>query len=210
VQTLVDFPISVIAYRSFVRVRWNGRPLLICRTGVTGEYGYKVYVEPDMAEALWQHLTGLGAVPCGLQALNVCRMEARFVNLEDEAPGDWFTPFDVGLQWMLDFNKDFQGKEALAELRKQGTETEVVLFAAPGRDPLPRGATVLAGEEPIGRVTHSLYSPGLDKVIGVAAIRSEFAASGLELHVKADGQEVPIVTCSSPFRVPTSLSVRMR
>jgi len=80
-QHFLDFPVSSMAYRSFVRVEHDGVPVQLSRTGVTGEYGFKLHVPAEHSEKVHGQLTDLGAREVGLDAVDICRMEMRFANL---------------------------------------------------------------------------------------------------------------------------------
>jgi aminomethyltransferase len=207
VQRFLSFPIASMAYNSFTTETWEDLPLIISRTGVTGEYGYKLIAPREGGERLRQALIDAGASPVGSEALDVCRMEMRFVNLEGEGGGESVTPFDLGLQWMADLEHDFHGKSAL-EGQAEGRERRPVCWVGDGATSPPARGTVLASADgAVGEVTHAVYSPGLGHVIGTAWITEELAASGLELRQADDGRTVR--TISAPFRVPTSFQVSL-
>src|SRR5207248_172402 len=56
-QHFLDFPVSSMAYRSFVR---SDRGILLSRTGVTGEYGFKLHVPVEHADQVHAELVDLG------------------------------------------------------------------------------------------------------------------------------------------------------
>lgn len=205
IQKLLPFSVASMAYRSFVTVDHDGdATLLISRTGVTGEYGYKVHAPDEAAGSVRQELESLGAQECGRDALDICRMETRFVNLEREGAGG-LTPFEYGLQWMVDMNGDFVGRDALlAHWRDGVTRTPVCWVGDQGGTAVPAaGAPVTIGGEEIGTVAYAVYSPSLGRTIGTARVEPRVAASGLELTVDATA----VRTVSAPFLVATSFGV---
>jgi aminomethyltransferase len=211
-QHFLDFSVSSMAYRSFVQVDHDDVPLLISRTGVTGEYGFKLHVPTEHAEKLRGQLVDLGAREVGLDAVDACRMEMRFANLEREAAGAEITPFDVGLQWMVDINNDFIGAEALRaawcdEAARESAPLPVCWQGGEGEAEVPASGTPLgvADADSVGVVTHAVYSPILDRVIGTARVDRAVAASGLEFTVGS----ASVRTVSAPFLVATSFGVPM-
>jgi len=204
-QKLLPFPVSSMAYRSFVSAEHGGHELLVSRTGVSGEYGYKVHVPVAAAQDIRAELLSLGAAEIGLDALNVCRMEMRFANVEAEGGGQPRTPFDFGLQWMVDFNHDFTGRDALQATWEAGLESAPVCWVADeGVSEVPaHGAAITVGDAQVGAVSHSVYSPKLGRVIGTALVSSAVAASGLEYSVGAG----TVRTISAPFLVATSFGI---
>lgn len=204
----LPFPISSMAYRSFVTTTWaDGVPLLVSRTGVTGEYGYKLLVPAEHADALRAELRAAGAVACGLDALDICRMEMRFVNLEREGADAELTPFHLGLQWMVDFDHEFVGRQALLEFWEAGVDTLPVCWTAePDADAQPTGGLSLTVDgTPVGRVAHAVHSPSLGKVIGTARVNRAVAGSGLTYQLGDPGRTVR--TVSAPFLVATSFGI---
>lgn len=207
VQAYLSFPVASMAYNSFVIERWRDGPLLISRTGVSGEYGFKLHVPPAGGTALRAELLAAGAQACGREALDVCRMEMRFVNLEREGAGG-VDPFDVGLQWMVDFHHEFTGRTALLARWEEKLRRLPVCWTALERiDPQEvAGASLTVEGQPVGEVTHAVLSPGLGRVIGTARVEPDVAASGVTLTL---GTETPVSTVSAPFLVASSFQVGM-
>jgi aminomethyltransferase len=203
IQKFLAFPVASMAYRSFATVEHGAVPLLISRTGVTGEYGYTIHVPTAAAADLRGELVALGARPVSREAVDVCRMETRFVNLEKESTGAALAPYELGLQWMVDANQDFTGKDALYAGWAAGTSRLPVCFSAGADDVPAAGTPVLAGGTEVGAVAYAVFSPTLGKVIGIARVDRPVAASGLELTV--DG--TPARTVSAPFLVATSFGI---
>jgi aminomethyltransferase len=205
-QEFLPFPIASMAYRSYVTATWQDAPLLVSRTGVTGEYGFKLHVPAGHGDAVRARLLDLDARECGLDAIDACRMEMRFVNVEREGGPDRATPYQLGLLWMVDFGHAFHGREALQRRWSAGPERLPVCWRADGDldGPPAAGTSLGAGGTEVGQVRHAVWSPGLDRVIGTALVDREVAASGLVLELAPSG---PVTTVSAPFRVATSFQV---
>jgi len=209
-QKFLPFPIPSMAYRSFETTTWDEVPILLSRSGVTGEYGYKLHVEPGSAERVRQELLGLGARECGVEALDIARMEMRFANLEREGGGEPFTPFDLGIQWMVDFGHEFTGRDALQE--RAGERARLPVCWSGQLDATPAAGTPVSldGDE-VGTVVHAVHSPSLDRVIGTARVDAGVAASGVEYEMGgsggAEGSEDTVTTVSAPFLVATSFGI---
>jgi aminomethyltransferase len=211
VQPLLPFPVSSMSYMSSARVPVpgsSGTDLLLSRTGVTGEYGYKLHVPSEHAEAVRDQLLAAGAVPVGLAALRIARMEARFADLDTEVADAALTPFDLGIQWMVNFDDhDFVGKEALLAYWQAEPVTKPVCWRS-DCDVVPeRGTEVYVDGEPVGEVGFAVRSPRLQAVIGTARLRSEVAGAGVEMQVGAERSSA--VTTSAPFLIPTSFGVTL-
>ncbi|MGW7006230.1 glycine cleavage T C-terminal barrel domain-containing protein [Streptomyces sp. NPDC054933] len=207
-QKYLPFPVASLGYRNFATAQWAGRhTLMVSRTGVTGEYGYKFLVASADAEQLCSELTELGAVRCAKAAVDVCRMEVRFANLEEESAGSPVTPFDVGLQWMLDVGQEFMGRTALLDAFMAGlTRMPVCWIAEDSLTTRPKqGTAITASDGEVGAVTHAVWSPKLERFIGSARVDAAIAASGQDF--KLAGTDTVIRTVSAPFLTATSLDV---
>ena len=67
---------------------------------------------------------------------------------------------------------------------------------------------IAGGELEIGRVIHTVVSPGLDACLGIARTQAEWSTYGLELEAEdADGERQRIVTAASPFLIPLSWTI---
>jgi aminomethyltransferase len=207
-QRFTDFPVPSIAYRSFVGVDWSDVPMMLSRVGVSGEYGYKFQVPAEHGDALRTELLRLGARAVGREALDICRMELRFVNLEHEGAGA-STPFDLGLQWMVDFGHEFTGREKLLVRWREAVGSRPVCWSAgEGLADVPAGGTPLqvAGST-VGEITHAVWSPSMQRVIGTAMLADSVAVSGVEVALAGSGALVR--TISAPFIRSTSLDTTL-
>ncbi|NUP16871.1 MAG: aminomethyl transferase family protein [Streptomyces sp.] len=205
-QKYLDFPIASLAYRSCAAIEWGGGTVTLSRTGLTGEYGYKFIAPSGEADRLRAELLAAGAVACGKDALDICRMEVRFAGLEHEHCGGPVTPFDVGLQWMLDPGQDFIGRDALEQRRQQEHRVPVCWVADASLEAAPpHGAVIAVSDAEVGSVTHCVWSPSLARFIGTAVVDHGVAASGQDFRLAGTGTAVR--TVSAPFLTATSLDV---
>ncbi len=100
----------------------DGTPLLLSRTGYTGEFGFELFVAPDKFVALWNQLLeagqSFGMLACGLAARDSLRAGA-VLPLSHQDIGPWpfkNNPWPFALPYSADgsgFTKDFLGAEAL-------------------------------------------------------------------------------------------------
>jgi aminomethyltransferase len=205
----VDFPISSLAYQSSTATTWRGHDLLVGRTGVTGEYGYSIVGPVEVAAELIADLVERGAALATRPAVDVCRMEMRFPNLEAEIPSGGATPFDLGLQWMVDFDNEFVGKDALLAAGERTTLP--VCWQGPVGDrtvPAP-GTPVDVSDATVGSVLHAVYSPTLDRSVGTALVQSGCAAAGLCFTIGTGDGGTEVESVSAPFLIATSFTTSM-
>jgi aminomethyltransferase len=157
-----------------------GRPVLLARTGYTGEDGFEMFCGPDDAEPIWAGLTEAGAdhglIPAGLAARDTLRLEAGMPLYGNELGPD-MTPFDAGLGRVVKLDKpgDFVGRAALADRSQQPQRRVLAGLAGRGRRVPRHGYTVLWDGQPCGTVTSGAPSPTLGKPIAMAYLDSEVA-----------------------------------
>lgn len=151
-------------------VTMGGQPVMITRTGWTGELGFEVYTRPDTdGERLWDHIGAAGARhglrEIGLDPMDIRRIEAAILNNGSDMDGTT-TPFAVGLEAFVDLTKgDFLGRAALEGADRRNRLLGLACRAA---EPLVGGPVARGGRE-IGHVTAAGWSPFLEQ--GVAYVR---------------------------------------
>ncbi len=160
----------------------------ISRTGFTGDLGYELWLTPDQALPLWDHLMAAGAPwgirPIGSDALNLARIEAGFIitNL-DFIPAHQAvredrvrSPFEMALDWMIDWEKGhFNGRRALlAERDGKTSRWAFVGLDIPGNTPA-EGAVIYAGKtKEAGFVTAAVWSPTTKRNIALAHVERKY------------------------------------
>ena len=187
----------------------QGLPLIVSRTGYTGELGYELFCHPRDAVALWDAVLQAGAphglLPLGLDALDILRIEAglAFPGVEFD---DQVDPFEAGIGFTVTPGKedDFVGKEALAERRDHPQRVLVGLELA-GNEPAAHGDCVHVGRPQVGVVTSGTRSPVLQKNIALCRMNVRYAEPGTEVEVgKLDGHQkrIPATVVRFPFYDP--------
>ncbi|WP_228760155.1 glycine cleavage system aminomethyltransferase GcvT [Pseudactinotalea sp. HY158] len=174
-------------------------PVLLARTGYTGEDGYELAVPAASAVAIWEGLLAagepLGLVPCGLAARDSLRLEAGMALYGNELTED-LTPAGAGLGRLVDLGREFVGRAALVE--RAGETTSLVALAGEGRRAARPGDAVLAGGRRIGRITSGALSPTLGHPIAFARCERPVPV-GSELTVDVRGREQVMRVREPPF-----------
>jgi len=179
--------------------RLDGMSVTISRTGFTGDLGYELWVDPADAEPLWDRLMAAGRArgikPLGSRALNIARIEAGFLlpNVEFISAertiriGRERTPLELGLDWLLDFDKGhFNGRRALLAEQRRGATRRLVGLDIDGNKPAHNALvyTARSGRREIGSVTSATWSPTVKRNIALALLASAHAATGHEVWVE--------------------------
>lgn len=186
-------------YMSFVRSSWRGAPVVVARTGYTGELGFEILIPADQTIALWEALLAAGVIPCGLGARDVLRTEMGYPLHGHELSAD-ITPVQAGIAWAVGWDKrTFHGREALAAERAAGPTRRSRGLVSEARA-IPRaGMRVLdADGTDIGEVTSGTFSPSLGKGVGLALLNPD-VADGATVIVDIRGRQAAFTVTKPPF-----------
>ncbi len=198
-----------LPYYDFIGSKLDGIPLVITRTGWTGEVGYEIFLcDPTRGVELWEKILKTGRrykiAPTGPS--DIRRIEAGILNYgADMTLAN--NPYEVGLGWLVDLEKrdDFIGKESLRRIKSQGVRRKLVGVEIGGR-PIEFNMTrwpVRNGGGDIGYVTSAIYSPRLKQNIGYAMLPIEHAELGTKFTVmvpRTKGRPAKVV--HKPFLDP--------
>lgn len=134
-----DIDLEALAYYSVVSAQINQSPVLISRTGYTGDLGYELWVENADALSLWDTLMAAGKPyllqPFGLDVLDIARIEAGLilngVEFHNAAhcliESQKSTPYELGLGWTVDLHREpFCGQRALMAEQATGPRLALV------------------------------------------------------------------------------------
>lgn len=186
---------------------WDERlgdiPVIISRTGYTGENGYEIFCPPDRAEAVAEKImevgVPIGLLPCGLGARDSLRLEAGLPLYGNELSDNW-TPLHAAIDWTVKFTKkDFCGKQALEKLTHGGLKQRLVHFIMEGRRIARSGTPVLSRGTVCGKVLSGCYSPVLERPVGSAMVA--VSAMGGPLHVDLRGHETELRVANPPLHL---------
>ena len=183
-------------------VEVGGVPCWVSRTGYSGELGYEIFCAPEHAEDLWVAVTGAGARPYGLAAVETLRIESGLIFIGYDYFQHETDPFDMSLDKVIRLDtEDFQGKQALVETAKAPPRRLVTLALEGGEVP-EYGAAVTVDGEPIGTLTSPSESPTLGRVFGLAVLETRFADPGTRVDVALSDGTVPATVETLPIYDP--------
>jgi len=184
----------------------DGTPVLVARTGYTGEDGAEIVCHESHAVGIWRALLSFPEVtPCGLGARDTLRLEMGYP-LYGSDMDRGTDPVTAGLGWVVPKAKTgYIGAEAIARVRETGrTHALVGMTVSEG---VPRhGYPVLHGGTEVGKVASGTFSPTLGHGIATAYVPVELSTPGMELEIGIRRKVVPAVVAKPPFVKSTSLS----
>lgn len=187
----------------------KGVPIVVSRTGYTGELGYELFCAPSDAPAAWDAVMAAGEAhgitPLGLEALEPIRIEAGLI-LAGHEFDDQTDPFEAGIGFAVALKQPepFIGQEALRE-RAAHPQRQLVGLLLEGEESFGHGTEVYDGRQRIGVITSGCHSPYLRRPIALCRIATQYAAPGtrvelglLDGHRKRVGAEVTTIPFYDP------------
>lgn len=183
----------------------HGVPIVVSRTGYTGELGYEIFCHPkhctEVFDAVWEAGQEHGIQPMGLEALDMVRIEAGLI-FADYDFSDQTDPFEAGVGFTVPLKSktdDFIGRDALIR-RKETPSRKLVGLDIDAAVCVEHGDSVHIGRAQIGEVTSSMRSPLLKKNIALARVDVAHAEIGTDLQIgKLDGQQKRLKAKIVPF-----------
>lgn len=205
--TDVSIPWSEQKYYAWASANYRGKPLLLARTGYTGEDGFELLVAADDAAALWDALlaagTPHGLVPAGLAARDTLRLEAGMPLYGHELSLDT-QPSQAGLGRVVVTAKEhFVGKAALsaaAESTEAAQAPVLVGLVAEGKRAGRAGYAVVDEDGSVlGEITSGALSPTLGHPIAMAYVKPSSAEEGTAVFLDVRGTRIPATVTALPF-----------
>ncbi len=187
----------------------DGIPIIVSRTGYTGELGYEVWCHPSdgpaVWDAIWEAGQPLGIKPLGLEALDMLRIESGLIFAGYEFD-DQVDPFEAGIGFAVALanDEDFVGRDALIE-RKEHPQRKLVGLELDSNETAGHGDPVYVGRQRVGVVTSGTRSPTLKRSIALSRIAVQYADIGTPVEVgKLDGlqKRIPSTVVRIPFYDP--------
>ena len=194
----------------------NGIPLMVSRTGYTGELGYEIWCHPSDAPKVWDVVMeegkDQGLIPAGFGALDLLRIEAGLILFGNEFDGQ-VDPFEAGVGFTVPLKTktdNFIGKDALIK-RKENPQKKLVGLELVGKEKANHGDCVHVGRSQVGIVTSGCISPTLNKNIALCRMDIGHSEIGNEVEIgKIDGHQkrIPAKIVQFPHFDPKKLRVR--
>jgi len=188
---------SPFTYFAAAHVTMAGQPLLITRTGWTGEMGFEIYVPETCDHAgLWHHLMDKGAAHdmrfSSLSSMNIRRIEAGILNNGSDMDPT-MTPFAAGIGQFVDLGKEgFIGREAL-----ETADRRPRLVGLKSDGPIESDMVIRVDGAEAGYITAAAHSPTLEHYVAYALF--EEAGDWIDRQVTCGPDGVPGETVSLPF-----------
>jgi aminomethyltransferase len=174
---------------AMIEVPLDGGSLTLSRTGFTGDLGYELWIEPGLAEPLWDRLMSAGTLhglrPIGSRALDLARIEAGFIATNaDYVAGDQIirrtrgrSPFELGLGRLVDFDKGhFNGRRTLLAERERGSRYALVGLDIEGNKPAGGALVYHKQKTEAGHITSAMWSPTCKRNLALASLKAPYGS----------------------------------
>jgi aminomethyltransferase len=195
-------------YMAFVNTEIDDSPIILCRTGYTGELGFEIIPRWADAEKVWDKLVEVvekfNGTPCGLGARDILRTEMGYP-LHGHELSLQISPVEAAAGWAVGWSKaEFKGRKVLSDQKENGTKLKLKAILSLDRG-IPRKDMQVKNSsgEVIGVVTSGTFSPGLKKGIGLALINSE-VIKGDNVLIDVRGTDCQFEVVGLPF-VPSKV-----
>ena len=175
----------------------NGSNVTISRTGFSGDLGYEIWCNPQDAINVWDSLFKFNrdykVLPAGMNALEMVRIEAGFIQPNADfmsaeqalRPNRMRTPFELGMGWLVDLNKNyFTGKKSLINLKKKSLTKKLVGLDIQGDKPAIGSVLYDKNKKEIGIVTAGMWSPSLKSNIAFGYVDKDHMKIGSKVFAE--------------------------
>lgn len=199
VEQVLGLPCSELTFYTSKTIE-QGEPLIISRTGYTGEDGFEIYGSHDAIRTFWDKLMESGRCkPCGLGCRDTLRFEVGLPLYGDELSAD-ISPIMAGLGMFCKLDKaEFIGREALVVQKEQGVAKKLVGIELADKAIPRHGYAVLKDGEVIGEVTTGYHTISTDKSVCMALIDSRYAKLDTPVEVQIRKKVFPGVVVKKKF-----------
>lgn len=180
-------------------------PVLLGRTGYTGEDGFELFFPVEYAQKVWEGLLNEGAsdgvIPVGLAARDSLRFEAC-MPLYGQELNAVLTPVNTRLNFAVSYDKDFIGRDAILKTKLEKTGPILIGFEMVEKSVPRHGYEISVNGEIVGEVTSGMATPTVGKFLGLGFIAREYAKIGTEIDILVRGKPKKAVVVKRPFYTP--------
>jgi len=207
-RALIGDEIMELGYYHHRQLEIAGIPLIVARTGWSAEHGYELYLR-DLARGpeLWDLLMEAGK-PYNIAPASPNRIRRIEAGIPDYSVDmdDTTNPYEIGLDRLvqLDTPRDFIGKAALARIHAGGIRRKLGGLEIEGPPvAINEGSCpTIRGGEAVGKMTSWVYSPRLERNIGLATLAIEHSGLGTGVLVRGDLGDREAKVVAAPFFDP--------
>jgi len=181
-----------LKYFNATWTEWEGHKILLARTGYTGELGYELFMDNELAPEVWNRILECeGVEPAGLGARDTIRTEVCY-GLSGQDFNTEISPLEAAMEPFIAWDTEFIGKEKLERIREKDEYAVLVPIVTKSRRAPRHDFEVFHGENKVGVVTSGTFGPSVEHGVGLARIDREFSKLGTQLTAGPKGLEIAI------------------
>ena len=191
-----------MAYYTFMENEAAGVPMILSRTGFTGELGYEIFCDKNRIDRVVEYLLkegkryGARLVESDV-TLESVPTEKGLVTIRDFRGNN---PLELGMGWSVKWDKEFVGKAALEKVKKDGITRKLMGFTVENDEvDIEMESPVKLKNKVVGKVTTANYGYTVEQSIGYCLLDVKAAEEGAKLVVDNGGQDVEITLCNRVF-----------
>ncbi|MDA3908787.1 MAG: hypothetical protein PF437_06840, partial [Sulfurimonas sp.] len=197
-QELVPFDLDELEFFSFAETSIMDSFAIVSRTGYTGELGYELYLDNKVAPLVWDKLIKRGAIPAGLGARDVLRLEVGY-SLYGQELDENTTPIEAGVGFFVKYDKHFTGKNALLKQKEEGAPRKAIAITTNSKRAPRHGMEIFQDGQKIGVITSGTFSPSINCGVGIGSVDVKLFDKNQPLEIKNERGSIPIFLSKLPF-----------
>ena len=191
---------------NFMTGNWflfNDKKVYITRSGYTGEDGFEISVENELADKFTRKLIEKGAKLIGLGARDTLRLEAGLCLYGHELDKGK-TPIEANLKWAISKERiskgDFIGSDIIIKQLNDGVQKVRVGIKPEGRI-IAREKTKIFNQSDlyIGEITSGTFGPSVNGPVAMGYVENEFSKKDTKVFLEVRGKKHPANICGLPF-----------
>lgn len=199
---LTSHDLDSMGYYTCAVAKVAGVELLFSRTGYTGEDGFEIYIPPQHAATLWKAVTEAGK-PMGLELIGLGARDSLRLEMKMALYGndidETTSPVEAGLSWIVNFDKDFIGKDVILRHKEEQPKRRLVCLELEGKVFPRHGYDIYDGNEVVGQVTSGTFSPSLQKPIAMGYVPRDKSKVGSVVEVAIRNNRFKATVVKQPF-----------
>jgi len=205
---LVAEPLSEVRFFRFIETEIAGIPLVIARTGWSGQGGFELYLDaPSEGERLWDAIVDAGAdldLRPGCPNL-IDRIETGLLSFGNDMTLR-NNPIEAGLDRFFKMGKaaEYLGQKALEQIAESGPDKRMVRLVVPGAaiaNPRETYAMEVGEEKRSGEITSITYSPRFDCNVGLGYVPAEASHVGTQVIIQGPNEVVTGQIANNDWRI---------
>jgi glycine cleavage system aminomethyltransferase T/glycine/D-amino acid oxidase-like deaminating enzyme len=202
--------LNELGYLKSIETDIGGIDIRATRLSYVGEAGWELTCRREDVKSLYKTLEDAGAKPAGLYAQSSMRIEKKFLAMGHDLNAD-LTPLEAGLEFAVDWQTDFIGRDALLARKEKGIESSLVLIILNDLNAVPLGnEPVSSSDEFIGKTTSAAFGYRIGKPVAIALLKqkSGFKLDGLEVEINIAGELFKGIVTTTPAFDPEGFVMR--